>query len=234
MQALRGRTSDGVVRVRTASGRRQTDVKQQQKQLTSRYSVRDRLAGWWIAKHESRRSRGDGDPNVACLALQCEPGMVIYFGTTMTLIFSLAGGEEGPQRWSWKGSHDSLEGDQGHCISWERSQDTRQEAAPVRSPPAALSAHGDSGVSPSSKFALSVTQRAAQRIRHDTLLDDVGRVGGHPEDLRSQSAGPEVDGRCREICVLSESAREDVIAAPEAEEERAEDQGRAEAVIEPW
>ena len=140
----------------------------------------------------------------------------------MTLLLSLPGGRERHSRWSWKGSHDSLEGDQGHRISRECSQNTRQEAAPVCSPPA-LSTHGDSGVSPASKFALSVTQRAAQRIRHDTLLDDVGRVGGHPEHLGSESAGPEVDGRRRKIRVLCESVREDVIASPEAEEERAED-----------
>lgn len=80
-------------------------------------------------------------------------------------------------------------------------------------------------------LALAVAQPAAQRIRHDALLDKVDRVARKPEDLRGEAAGPKVDGRVAELGVLVHPAGEEVVGAPPEEEEAAEKERRAEAVV---
>ena len=71
---------------------------------------------------------------------------------------------------------------------------------------------------------LAVAQPAAQRVRHDALLDEVARVARQPEDLGAQAAGPEVDGRGAHARVVAHPSRDDVVAAPPAEEEGPEEE----------
>lgn len=62
---------------------------------------------------------------------------------------------------------------------------------------------------PPGKAPAAVAKEGApQGIGHDALLDDVGRVGRHPEDLGRESAGEEVDGRSGEAGALREEVRE--------------------------
>ena len=64
------------------------------------------------------------------------------------------------------------------------------------------------------------------------MLYDVGGVGGEPEDLGGETAGPEVYVGGGEGGGGGEEAGEDVVGAPPEEEEGAEDEGCGEAVVE--
>lgn len=129
-------------------------------------------------------------------------------------------------------THDTLPDQQRHRIRRERPQETRHEPAPVPPPPG-LAIHGPRGVPPAPEPPLPVAQAAAERIRHDALLDEVARVARQPEDLGAQAAGPEVDGGRAERGALPHRPRDDVVAAPPEEEEAAEDERGRQAVEEP-
>lgn len=126
--------------------------------------------------------------------------------------------------------HDALKRNQGHGIGGKRPQEARQEPSPVRPPPA-LPPHGDGGVPPAGEPPRAVAQPAAQRVRHDALLDQVARVARQPEDLGAEPARPEVDGGRRQRRVAAQRARQHVVAAPPEEEEAAEEQRRREPVV---
>ena len=121
--------------------------------------------------------------------------------------------------------HNTFKCHQRHGIGRECPQETRHKPSPIAFP-SILSTDRHSSISPPP--VLSVL---TQIIRHDTLLDDIRRIAGQPEDLRRQATSPEIDGRCGEGRVVSKSARDDIVRTPPEEEKRAEEQSGSQTMV---
>lgn len=149
-------------------------------------------------------------------------------------------------------------------IRRKRPQEAGQEASPEASPATGLDVDGPRSLTPapSSLVVLgrAVAEPATQRLSHDALLDDVGRIADDPEDLCGEAPGPEVDcgrrqcllplaplilatkaglsphGRChqgrhgRDI-QAPQPARKDIVRDPERTEARAEDERGAQSPV---
>lgn len=136
--------------------------------------------------------------------------------------------------------HNPFKSHQSHGIRRKGPGKARHETPPVP-PPAFLPPDIPRRIPPPLVLSLAVVEpccrrrrprRRAERVRHDALLDHVGRIARQPEDLRAEAAGPEVDGRRAEGRVAGEVGGEQGVGAPPEEEEGAEDQRREEAVVE--
>jgi hypothetical protein len=123
-----------------------------------------------------------------------------------------------------KHPHDAFKCHQCHCVCRKCSQKARNKASPI-APPSILSTHCSRRISPAREFSIR------QIIRHDTLLDNIRRVTCQPKHLCRESTCPEIDGRCRQCCVLLEPPRKHIIRPPPEEKEGTEYQRRSKSMI---
>ena len=129
-----------------------------------------------------------------------------------------------------QGTHHTLECNQSHRIRRERPKEAWHEAPPVPSPPT-LTPYGNRSVLPTAELSLTVIQCSTHGVSHETLLNDVGRIGSEPEALGGDTAGPEIDRRGGQCSVLFEVASQDVVGAPPEEEKGAEEDRRTETAV---
>lgn len=132
---------------------------------------------------------------------------------------------------SWQRPHHAFKNNQRHRIRRECAQEAGHESPPVSLPPA-LAINRPSSLLPPLEFALSVFKGTAHRVRHEALLHHVRGVRREPEDLRRQTARPEVDRGRRHVGGVLHPARQDVVGSPPEEEERAEEDRSAETSVE--
>lgn len=123
---------------------------------------------------------------------------------------------------SWQSPHHALKCNQGHPIRRERPKEAWDKASPVASPPT-LPPDSHTGILPAPELPLSVFERTAQRVYHETLLHHVRGVRGEPEDLGRDAACPEIDRRRRHLGVVHHVPGENVVGTPPEEEEGSEE-----------
>lgn len=121
--------------------------------------------------------------------------------------------------------HHALKRHERHRIRRKSPQKARHETPPIPLP-SRLSIHRLRRVSPPREPAAS-----AKWVRHDSLFDNVARIGCDPKDLCGEAARPEVDGWWGQVGVVLEVAGKDIVAAPPETEEGAEEERCAQAVV---
>ena len=110
-------------------------------------------------------------------------------------------------------SHYSLKGDKGGSVGRTGSHEGGDEAAEEASP-SGLVIDRPGCISPPRKPRLTIGQPPAQRIRHDALFDNVGRICSEPKELRAEATGPKVDGGLAERRVLPQRSGQNIVGGP--------------------
>lgn len=127
-------------------------------------------------------------------------------------------------------SHNALKGNECHRVRRERSQKARQKAPPIAFHPI-FNPNLPRRILPLGKTPLTIPQRPAHWVGHDSLLDYVSRIRSKPVHLSREATRPEIYRRSRQGGVRREILSEEVVGAPPKEEKRAEEDGGGETTV---